>query len=276
MTNPDVGANAVSGGSAALHIESSTNGSPSGVTINGGSVEGGSVAIQVDAGSDVTLNGVRGHQAYGDGLQINNTPEVLAIGCSLAANNQGAGTAYDVNCSGMTGGNFRAVGTRLETTIGTSTAGEVPNSVSASTHAYFKSCFFIATGSSPSNVFTGTPQQVTECVGYNPRGSVTAPSITTSPYTPGTYQAPLTVIFSAINSMISFAIGGTTLTVLPIAGVPYYIGCRESITVTWATTTVAAGSNGGEISTIASWAAPTAATGSWTWPAQPDGRRPAR
>ena len=104
MTNPDVGANAVSGGSAALHIESSTNGSPSGVTINGGSVEGGSVAIQVDAGSDVTLNGVRGHQAYGDGLQINGTPEVLTIGCSLAANNQGGGTAYDVNGSGMTGG----------------------------------------------------------------------------------------------------------------------------------------------------------------------------
>lgn len=236
VTNPDVGSNATSGSGAALHIESSANGSPSGVTINGGSVEGGSAAIQVDAGSDVTLNGVRGHQAYGDGLQVNNTPEVLAIGCSLAANNQNGGTAYDVNCSGMTGGNFRAVGTRLETTIGTSTAGEVPNSVNASTHAYFKSCFFIATGSSPSNVFNGTPQQVTECVGYNPRGQVTAPSVGASPYTPGGYQAPLMVVFTAINGMTQFAIGGVALTVLPAAGVPYVIGVRESMTVTWTTT----------------------------------------
>ena len=42
VTNPDVGANQTSGSGAALHIESSANGSPSGVTINGGSVEGGS------------------------------------------------------------------------------------------------------------------------------------------------------------------------------------------------------------------------------------------
>ena len=158
---------------------------------------------------------------------------MLAIGCSLAANNQNGGTAYDINCSGMTGGNFRAVACRLETAIGTRTAGEVPNSVNASTHAYFKSCFFIATGSSPSNVFTGTPQQVTECVGYNPRGTVTAPSVGTSPYTPSRYQTPLMVVFTAINGMTPFEIGASSI------GYPVV--------------TVAAGLNGGEISTIASW-----------------------
>jgi hypothetical protein len=236
ITNPDVGANQSSGSSAALHIESSTNGSPSGITINGGSVEGGNAAIQVDAGSDVTLNGVRSHQAYGDGLQVNNTPEVLVIGCSFAANNQGGGTAYDVNCSGMTGGNFRAVSSRLETAIGTSTAGEVPNSVNASTHAYFKSCFFIATGGSPSNVFTGTPQQVTECIGYNPRGSVTVPNggtAGTSPYTPAGYQTPLQVVFSSVGGMTQFQIGTTALANVPAVGVPITIGVRQAMVITW-------------------------------------------
>ena len=33
---------------------------------------------------------MRGHQAYGDGLQVNGTPEVLAIGVSIAANNTAA------------------------------------------------------------------------------------------------------------------------------------------------------------------------------------------
>jgi hypothetical protein len=150
VTNSDAGANAAAGGAPSIHIESSTNGSPSGVTINGGSSEGGSVAIQVDAGSDITLNGIRGHQAYTDGLQINgSSAEVLAIGCSLAANNQSGGTGYDINSSSMSGGNFRAVACRTESTIGSATAGDVTNPVATTTHSYFLNCFFIASNKIP-------------------------------------------------------------------------------------------------------------------------------
>lgn len=233
VTNPSVGANAAAGGSPSIHIESSTNGAPSGVTINGGSSEGGSVAIQVDAGSDITLNGIRGHQAFTDGLQINGSAaEVLAIGCSLAANNQGAGTGYDMNSSSMSGGNFRAVACRLESTIGLATAGSVSNPVATTTHGYYINCFFIASNNTPSTVFSGTPQQVVGCVGYNPRGSISAPAVGSSPYVPATSQQALTVIFTAINGMSAFAIGGTSVP-LPASGVPYFIPVRESLTVTW-------------------------------------------
>ena len=234
ITNPDVGSTPASGNNAALWIESSSNGSPSGVTINGGSVEGGGAAIQVDAGTDITLNGVRAHQGYTDGLQVNGTTaEVLATGCSLAANNQAGATGYDINAA-LTGGNFRAVACRTESTVGVSTSGQVTNPVNATTHAYFLSCFFIASNNTPSTVFNGTPQQVVGCVGYNPRGNITAPSVGTSPYTPSTSQQPITIIFTAINGMTQFAIGGTAVP-LPAAGVPYYIGVRESVTVTWTT-----------------------------------------
>lgn len=237
VTNPDVGANQTSGSGAALHIESSGNGSPSGITINGGSVEGGSAAIQVDAGNDVTLNGVRAHQAYTDGLQVNGSAaEVMAIGCSFAANNQSGTTGYDINCGSMTGGNFRAVSCRLETTVGTTTAGDVTNPVSTSTHGYYYNCFFIASNNSPSTVFTGTAQIVKNCVGYNPRGSVTPATIGSSPYTPGGYQTDLSVIFTAVNGMTSFQIGGTTVASPPQAGVPYHVPARQSMTVVWATT----------------------------------------
>jgi hypothetical protein len=231
VTNPDVGANAASGNSAALHIESSSNGSPSGITINGGSVEGGSASIQVDAGSDVTLNGVRAHQAYGDGLQVNGSAvEILVIGCSFAANNQGAGTGYDINNNSMTGGNFRAVACRTE-----SSSASVTNPVNTGSHAYYMNCFFIGSGFGPSSVFAGsTPQQILNCVGYNPRASITAPTVGASPYTPGAFQTPLMVVFTAINGMTQFAIGGTAVP-LPVAGVPYPIGVRESMTITWAT-----------------------------------------
>jgi hypothetical protein len=153
----------------------------------------------------------------------------------MNSNNQSGGTGYDIDCSGMTSGNFRAIACQCETAIGSSTAGEVPNTVNASSHGYFFNCFFTGTGTAASNVFNGTHQRVVDCVGYNPRGQVTAPAVGTSPYTPGTYQTNLMVVFTAINGMTQFAIGGVAVP-LPAVGVPYPIGVRESMTVTWATT----------------------------------------
>jgi hypothetical protein len=42
-------------------------------------------------------------------------------------------------------------------------------------------------------------------------------------------------IFTAINGMTAFAIGGTSVP-LPTVGVPYFVPVRESVTVTWSGT----------------------------------------
>ena len=234
MTNVDVGANSASGVSPAIHIESGTNGSPADVSIINGGAEGGGNVCQVDAGNDIVLTNLRLHQGYTSGLVVNGG-DVRALACSMSSNNQSGGTGYDIDCSGMSSGNFRAIACQTESTVGTGTPGEVPNPVATSTHGYYFNCFFVGTGTAPSNAFTGTPQQAVGCVGFNQRGSVTAPSVGTSPYTPGSYQTQLLVIFTAINGMTQFAIGGVAVP-LPVAGVPYFIGVRQSITVTWATT----------------------------------------
>lgn len=232
MSNIDVGANAIAGGSPSVHITSTVNGSPSGVKLIG-RVGGGLQGVLVDAGSDVDLN-LRIHQAYSDGLTVSGTPDVLVNGCRFAANGQGNVTAYDINHSGMTGGSLRAKSCTLESPVGTGAA-LVTNPVSTNTHGYFRSCDFVGTGTTPSTVFNGTPQVATDCVGYNPRGSVTAPTVGTSPYTPGAYQTGLLIVFTAINGMSAFAIGGTSVPT-PAVGVPIHIPARQTVTITWATT----------------------------------------
>ena len=231
LTNVDVGANTAAGVAAAILIDSGTNGSPSDVSIINGGAEGGVAVCRIDAGNDIVLTNLRLHQAYTSGLVVNGG-DVKAMACSMSSNNQNGGTGYDIDCSGMSSGNFRAIACQTESAIGTSTSGQVPNSVSTSTHAYFLNCIFQATGSAPSNVFTGTPQQIVNCVGYNPRGQVTPPGIGTSPFTPGGFQTPLMVIFTAINGMTQFAVGGVAVP-LPAVGVPYPIGVRQSMTITW-------------------------------------------
>lgn len=229
LSNLDVGANAVSGGVPAIHIDAATgNGTPSGVRLSGSS-QGGLYACQVDAGADVNLD-LRLHGAYSSNLKINGTPGVVFRGVSAAANQGGGGSAYDVDASGMTGGSFRAKGAVFETAVGSAAAGVVPNVASVNSNCWFESSDFAGSGTTPSTVFTGTPQQVIACPGYNPRGSVTAPTITTGTYTPSGYQTPLMVIFTAINGMTSYSIGGVSVP-LPAVGVPYYIGARQSHTV---------------------------------------------
>ena len=233
LTNVDVGANQAAGVAAAIFIESGANGTPSDVTVINGGAEGGNAVCRVDAGNDLVLTNLRMHQGYTAGLDINGG-DVRVMACSFASNNQAGGTGYDIDTSGMSSGNARFITSQTETALG-SGAGLVTNPVNTSTHAYFIGCFFVGTGTAPSNVFNGTPQQVQSSVGYNPRGQVTAATITASPFTPGTYQTPLMVIFTAINGMTQFAIGGVAVP-LPAVGVPYPIGVRQSMTITWATT----------------------------------------
>jgi hypothetical protein len=259
LQDPDCGGNPIAGGSPAMHITTGANGTPNDVCVTNGTFEGGTTAFTLDAGTGVRLLGTRFHQAYADGIQINGGV-ISAVGVLCASNNQSGTTGYDINTSSQgSGSEAYFTGCATQSTVGAATAGEVTNPVSTSVHSYFFFCQFVGTNTTPSTVFQGTtpPQQAVNNVGFNPRGSVSAPAIGTSPYTPSSYQTALTVIFTSVVGLTGFAISGEAVPV-PAAGVPFFIPVRETVTVSWADTTVAAGSNGGEISTIASWAFPSA------------------
>lgn len=228
ITNLDVGTNQAASVAPAVFIESGSNGTPSDVTVINGSAEGGVSTCRVDAGNDIVLTNLRVHQAYTTGLVVNGG-EVLAMACSMAANNQSGGTGYDIDTSGMSSGNARFIGCRTETSLGTSTPGQVTNPVSTSTHAYFHNCYFIASNNTPSTVFTGTPQIIKGCVGYNPRGNITAPTITASPFTSNTSQQDILIIFTAVNTLTAFKIATTAVGVLPVTGQAYFVPARSAL-----------------------------------------------
>lgn len=230
MTNVDVGANQAAGVPAAIFVESGANGTPGDVSIINGGAEGGNAVLRVDAGTDLVFTNFRVHQAYTSGIVVNGG-EVEFLACSMAANNQSGGTGYDIDISAMTTGNARFIACRTESTLGTSTAGLVTNPVAASSHGYFDNCYFIASNNAPSTVFAagGTPQRIKNCVGYNPRGSITAPTITASPFSSNTSQQDVLIIFTAVNTLTAFKMGGTSTSVLPVNGQAYFVPARSSL-----------------------------------------------
>jgi hypothetical protein len=228
LTNIDVGTNNIAAAAAPVVIETGPNGTPTDVSIANGSTDGGSNGILVSAGTHITLTGVRSHRAYLNGISSTGG-EVLVVGCTYDTNNQSATTGADMDCSGNTTGNFRAVGCRCESSVASGVSGSVPSPVSTSTHGYFYDCFFVGSGTAPTNAFNGTPQIVRGCVGYNPRGQIAAPVIGASPFTSTTSQNDVEIIFTAINTLTAFRIGGASTGVLPVAGTPYHVPARQSL-----------------------------------------------
>jgi len=229
FTNADVG-----GGADVILIEDSANGSPNGVTFNGGGAQ------DATAGAGVHITGAAGNVVFSGGFTFNGNAldgaNVAGTGtgtqfsnCLFKNNNTSAGTAYDLN---ITQAQFVYVkDCRIDSVSGT-----VTNPVSDTGHkGVFSGCAFDG-GYTPSAVFNGSPQLIRDCRGYNPRGPSTAPTIGASPFTPSASAGDVSIIFTAINGMTAFAIGGTSIGVIPPVGAAYRIPARQSVTVTWATT----------------------------------------
>ena len=233
VSNPDVGANALATAAPAILVEAGTNGTPGDISFSNGTAQGGLYAMQVTAGTDILLQGMRGHLSYSTGLSVTGG-EVEVMGGSLTGSNQSGGTGYDVDCSAMTAGALRVTGLRCETGVG-SGAGLVTNPVATSSKGYFYNNFFIGSGTTPSGVFSGTPQIVRGCVGYNPRGSITPPGITFGTAISAS-QNDVLIIFTAINGMTGLSIGSTSIPV-PAVGVPFRVPARQTITIAGSGTT---------------------------------------
>lgn len=238
-SNIDLGCNVASGAGPVILIESGTNGTPSDINIQGGSTQGGINAVLATAGTNIEFMGVRGHQAWVAGWSFANGVIARLDACwSSTANQSATATTYEFDMSALTSSAIVVMdGCIALSPIGSSTAGEVTNVVSATSQVYVYNCLFLGTGTTPSNSFTGTPRVVRSTIPYNPRGSVTTPGVGTSPYTPPGSQNDLSVYFLTVGGATAFAIGGTTVATPPLAGVCYRVPARQTMTVTWSGTT---------------------------------------
>lgn len=219
----------------AVLIESGTNGTPSGVFFTNGIVQGGTNAISVSAGTNVKFEATSIKRAQASGALISGGT-VSFVNCVWSSNNHGGGAAaYDLEIT-QSSGNTYVHNSQFTTIVAATTVDCVTNPVFDTNHrGYFINDYFQGTNTTPSNVFGSTPQIVRGCVGYNPRGPVTAGTIGASPSTQNSSQNDITVYFTAINGMTAFSIGGQSIG-LPLANVGYRVPARQAMVVTWATT----------------------------------------
>lgn len=238
FTATDVGMIAIGTTSATVLVEAGTNGTPSGIEVNGGVVQAGNQGISVTGGLDVRFRGLKVKGNNGDGASVSGGDQILFSGCNFgatAANNQSGGTAYDVDLT-LSAGFVWVQECILATAVG-SGAGNVANSANDANHrGLFYLTSFRGTNSAPSNCFATAPQIVRDCQGYNPRGSVTPATIGASPATVNTSQNDVNIIFTAVNGMTAFAINSTSVGAVPQVGVPYHVNARTNVTVTWSGT----------------------------------------
>lgn len=236
MSNVDVGMITQGTASPTVLVDSSANGSPSGVAFNGGVIQAGNQGVSVAAGTDVKFQGLRIKNSSLDGVLISGGDQVAFKNCTFATNNQSGGTAYDVDVTSSTGFSYFNDCIFSSPVNTTPTAANVVNPLNDTNHrSYILNCAFKGSGTTASTVFAGAPQIIRGSTGYNPRGSVTAPTIGTSPATINTSQNDVTIIFTAINNMTAFSVGGTSVPVPPV-NVPFRVPARQTVTITYGAT----------------------------------------
>jgi hypothetical protein len=238
VTNADIGMITRGTASPVLHVESGTNGSPAGCGFTGGVVQAGNVGIQVDAGTDIGFHSLKIKNNSTDNVQVTGGDQIaFDAGCNFTTGNQSGTTASDVHLTSSSGFVYVRGCIFASPVSTTPAAGNVTSPVNDVNHrGIFENCAFTGTGSTPSTVFSGTAQIVRHCTGYNPRGSVTAGTIGASPATVNTSQHDVLIIFTAINSLTAFKIGGTAVGVLPVNGQAYFVPARTSLEVDYSGT----------------------------------------
>jgi len=232
IINIDVGMITTGTVSPTILIETGTA-DPNNITFVGGVAQNGNQAVQITAANNIKFTSMLFKHSNADGVNISGTGGPITFkDCNWATNNQSNTTAYEFNDS-QSAGNSYLEGCIFQSPVG-SGAGLVTNAINDTNHrGYFFNCHFAGTGNTPSNTFAGTPQIARSCIGYNPRGSITPTAIGASPFTGNSSQNDIQIIFTAINTMTAFSIGGTNIGSVPTAGVPYRVPARQSFIITY-------------------------------------------
>lgn len=230
ITNVDVGQMSQGTANPTVLIESGTNGSPSNIAFNGGIIQKGSVNVSITGGSNISFRGINFQSPNTDNVAISGSTVATPLnfeGCIFKTGNQSNGTAYDINLTHSTGYSYFRNCT-IQSPVGTG-AGSVTNPVNDTSHrGFFFFSHFAGTGTTGANTFATTPYMVRGCPGYNPRGSITPPSIGTSPVTGNAAEHDIAIVFTAVNGMTDFKIGATSIGGVPVAFTSYRIPARQS------------------------------------------------
>jgi hypothetical protein len=175
MSNIDVGG--LTGATAqrgpTVLIESGPNGTPSAVSINGGSIECGTPGLSVSAGAQITVSGVQFFKNATHGLAVSGTADILLIGCYFYGNGYAAAADNFDAAISATAGAVRIEGCKFSTPRG-SASGQVASAINANPQTYVQQCWFAGASAFDGG---GYPRLARHNIGYNPVGPVTAPQI---------------------------------------------------------------------------------------------------
>jgi len=219
---------------AVVLIESGTNGAPKQIDLANGICEGGASGVQITAG---TLIGLRGLDLYNNGtygVNLSGACDGVVMQGNRFSGNGSAGSAgrYDLNSS--TSGHVDVDDNVFATPNG-STAGTTNNAVNVTAGTVdVHDNTFSGTGYTNANIFNGFPSSIRNNVGYNPLGSITAPTVTASPCTPATKSGDFMVYIKG-GTVSEIAIGGvaTGVTLTTGATAAFRLAAQQTVTVTY-------------------------------------------
>lgn len=235
----DIGTPSAAGSGPPILVDTTATSSPGFLYIGGGVVQGGSQGVSAVVGPGgvantalLMISGVRSHQAWGSGWQLQSNVVALLNACMAEASNQsGAASTYDYDFSGLTSAAVVEANACIARTPVSGGPATVAAAMAVTSQVYVDNCKLLGTGTTPSNALSGTPRWIRGTAPVNPRGSITTPVITVGSFIPPASQYDMIVVFTSLGGMTDFQIGGTSLGVLPVAGAPIFVGARTLLTV---------------------------------------------
>lgn len=212
FSNVDIGYYPGPTSGSTVLIESSANGSPNYVTIQGGIIEGSITGVAISAGNLITIADCHIYNCGTYGMNFTGGDAILVRDCTFEYNGSSGTTGrYDFQSSAS--GHVTVQGCYFYTAQGTTTQ-KTNNAVNVTAGTViFRNNAFYGTGYNAGNIFASTPTVVQDCPGYNPLGKLTAPTIGASPYTVNVGATDITAyITGGTVSQISIAGQATGLT----------------------------------------------------------------
>ncbi|WP_246560513.1 glycoside hydrolase family 55 protein [Kitasatospora kifunensis] len=210
-------------------VESGSNGTPTGVSLQGGIIEAGTPGLAVTAGTQIACSGTQFFSNANYGVQISGSgPDVLFNGCAFSTNGYTAGASNFDAVVSATGG-FVSFQHCDFITPGGSSSGQVASAVNANSVTRVRDCHF-AGASAFGGGGGGYPKVARGNAGYNPVGPLTPPSIPSS----GTvFSSPFGVdatVHVSGGTVSAIAIGGTAT---GLTAGTFRVPVTQSITLTY-------------------------------------------
>lgn len=235
-TNIDVGAFPTQpAGTAAITIESGTNGTPENVHLYNGIVQQCQVGILISAGTHIYISDFKIQENGTHGVSIASGSSIQIKSCIFSLNGQTAETNYEINCQSNSSPIWIAqndFGTPKGTASGQVSA--VGAHASFSNGAEWVDNNFGGSGFSASTIFSTTPKYAFRNRSYNPFGSVSVsvPS-STSATTGSPYDRYFTITASASGNCSILVSNGASVTIPASGMTTLFVPAGATVTPTY-------------------------------------------